>query len=293
MHFLILCILSSTGVFVVFKFLDKKNILPYPVILINYLVATILGFLLNSTELSLKSIISMPWLPISFLIGLLFIMLFFVIARSTKIVGISITTVASKMSVVFPIIFSMLIDKSDILTTIKLFAIIVALMGVMLTIYTPDSNAGLLKKITLPLILFIGLGLVDSLVKFSQHKYVDNQDSALFSAILFFIAFLSGIILLPFRRDAIPHFKKSTTWIWGLVLGIVNFGSIYLMIYALNYVGSDGTGSDSSVIFGLNNIGIVTLSVMAGILIFSEKLRAINWIGIALSLVAIVLFSIS
>ncbi len=187
----------------------------------------------------------------------------------------------------------MLIDSSDVLTSTKLFAIIIALIGVILTVYSPNSGTGLLKKITLPLILFIGMGFVDSLIKFAQHKYVDNPDRALFSALLFFIAFATGIILLPFRKDVIPHFKKSTTWIWGLILGIVNFGSIYLMVSALNYVGSDGTGTDSSVIYGLNNIGIVSLSVMAGILIFSEKLRAINWIGIALSVVAIVLFSIT
>lgn len=293
MHFLILCILSSTGIFVVFKFLDKKNIVPYPVIVINYLVASIFGFLLNTNDLSVKYIFNLPWLPISLIIGVLFILLFFVIARSSKVAGISITTVASKMSVVFPIIFSMLIDSSDVLTTTKLFAIIIALIGVILTVYNPNSNAGILKKITLPLVLFIGMGFVDSLVKFAQHKYVDNPDRALFSAILFFIAFLTGILFLPFRRQTIHNFKKSSTWIWGIILGIVNFGSIYLMVSALNYVGSDGNATDSSVIYGLNNIGIVSLSVMAGILIFSEKLRAINWIGIALSVLAIVLFSIT
>lgn len=292
MHYLILCILSSTGIFIVFKFIDRKNIAPYPVIVINYLVASLLGLLINSEDISLRSVASLPWLPISFLIGVLFILMFFVIARSTKVAGISTTTVASKMSVVFPIVFSMLIDASDSLTLIKSLAILTALIGVLLTVYTPVSNSGLMKKITLPLVLFIGMGIVDSLVKYAQHRFVDNADRALFSAILFFIAFLTGILMLPFRKSSIGSFKKLNTWLWGIGLGIFNFGSIYLMVSALNFVNAEGIGTDSSIIFGLNNIGIVSLSVLAGVLIFTEKLKAINWIGISLSVLAIVLFTI-
>jgi drug/metabolite transporter (DMT)-like permease len=293
MHYLVLCILSSTGIFVVFKFLDRKNIAPYPVIVINYLVASIFGFLINSADFSLKSVMTLPWLPISLLIGVLFILMFFVIARSSQVAGISTTTVASKMSVVFPIVFSMIIDPTDSLTLTKIFAIITALIGVLLTVYSPGSNAGLMKKITLPLVLFIGMGIVDSLVKYAQHHFVENPDRALFSAILFFIAFLTGVLMLPFRKGAVSHFKKINTWLWGIGLGIFNFGSIYLMVSALNFVNAEGLGTDSSIIFGMNNIGIVSLSVLAGVLIFTEKLKTINWVGIALSVIAIILFTIT
>lgn len=293
MHYLVLCILSSTGIFVVFKFLDRKNIAAYPVIVINYLVASIFGLLINPVDFSFKSIMALPWLPISFVIGVLFILMFFVIARSSQVAGISSTTVASKMSVIFPIMFSMIIDPTDSLTLMKLLAIIAALIGVLLTVYTPGTHSGLLKKITLPLVLFIGMGIVDSLVKFAQHRFVDNPDRALFSAILFFIAFLTGVLMLPFRKRAIVHFKKANTWLWGIGLGIFNFGSIYLMVSALNFVNAEGVGTDSSIIYGVNNIGIVSLSVLAGVLIFTEKLKIINWVGIALSVIAIILFTIT
>lgn len=293
MHYLILCILSSTGIFIIFKFLDRKSIAPYPVIVINYLVASLFGFLINRADLSMQSIVSAPWLPISFLIGVLFIVMFFVIARSSQAAGISITTVASKMSVVFPIVFSMMIDDSDKLTLFKLSAIVAALVGVLFTVYTPVSSRDILKKISLPFILFVGMGIVDSLVKFAQHSYVDNADRALFSALLFAIAFLTGLVILPFKRDHVKHFKKSATWIWGVALGIVNFGSIYLLVSALNYIGNDGVATDSSIIFGVNNIGIVSLSVLAGIALFSEKLRPVNWVGIAISIIAIILFTMN
>jgi drug/metabolite transporter (DMT)-like permease len=293
MTYLILCIFSSTGIFLVFKFIDQKNLPSFPVIIINYLVAAIMGFVINADQMEISDIFDAGWIPVSILIGFLFIVMFFLVARSSNEAGISVTTVASKMSVVFPISFSMVIDPSDQLTMLKAAAVVATLTGVMLTIYEPGKSLQARKRTFLPLVLFIGMGLVDSLVKFAQHTYVNDRETALFSAVLFTMAFLTGMVILPFRKEGITEFKKSAVWWWGLLLGIVNFGSIYLMVSALNHVNEYGTSIDSSVIYGANNIGIVSLSVLAGLVIFREKLRPVNWIGIAISAGAIVLFSIS
>lgn len=293
MIYLILSILSSTGIFLVFKFLDHKNLPSFPVILINYLTASILGFLINADRLSISTIIEAPWMPISVIIGFLFIVMFFVIARSSSEAGISITTVASKMSVVFPIAFSMLIDPTDRLTVLKAAAVISALTGVLLTVYEPIRTPANKKRMLIPLLLFIGMGIVDSLVKFAQHTFVKDENTALFSAVLFFMAFFTGIIILPFRKEGISEFRRGPVWIWGLLLGIVNFGSIFMMVSALNFVISTGIRIDSSIVFGANNIGIVSFSVLAGLLIFREKLHRINWVGIIISALAIILFTLS
>jgi drug/metabolite transporter (DMT)-like permease len=293
MIYLVLCILSSTGIFVIFKFLDHKKLPSFPVIIINYLVASIIGFLVNAQSISFSEISGMPWIPISVLIGFLFIVMFFVIARSSQEAGISITTVASKMSVVFPIAFSILIEPDDELSLLKGIAILAALVGVMLTIYEPGRSQSNKNRILIPLLLFAGMGIVDSLVKFAQHKHVHGDDAAIFSAILFAMAFFTGILILPFRKQGLREYKNPQIWLWGILLGIVNFGSIFLMVSALNHVNSEGVQMDSSVVFGANNIGIVSLSVFAGLLIFREKLFKINWIGIAVSAFAILMFSLS
>ena len=293
MTYLILSIFSSTGIFLVFKFLDQKNLPSFPVIIINYLVASIMGFLVNADQMQVSGILSAGWIPVSILIGFLFIVMFFLVARSSNEAGISVTTVASKMSVVFPIAFSIMIDPSDQLTILKGAAIVATLTGVLLTIYEPGKTLQARKRTFLPLVLFIGMGVVDSLVKYSQHHHVSDSDTALFSAVLFTMAFLTGMVILPFRKEGITEFKRAAVWRWGILLGIVNFGSIYLMISALNHVNEFGVRIDSSIIYGANNIGIVSLSVLAGLFIFREKLRTVNWIGIVISTIAIVLFSIS
>ena len=292
MHFLLLCILSSTAIFVTFKTINRFQIPAFPVIVINYLTATLLGFLIYSGDTGLSSIPGSPWLPISVIIGIMFILMFFLVAFSTRKAGISVTTVASKMSVIFPIVFSLIIDPADQLSMIKAIAVLIALGGVILTVYKTDGELPEKSVIYIPLLLFVGMGLVDSLVKLAQQQYVPDEETALFSAILFLNAFISGLIAAIFYRKYLPWFLKARVWAWGLLLGCVNFGSIYFMVRALHYTSPAGSQIDSSVIFGANNISIVALSVLVGLLVFKEKLKPINWAGIVLSALALLLFAL-
>jgi drug/metabolite transporter (DMT)-like permease len=291
MHFLILCILSSTGIFIVFRSLERFSIPSFPIIVINYLTATVLGFAINRTGFDIQTIINSNWLSMSILIGILFILMFFLVALSSRRAGISVTTVAAKMSVILPIIFSMVLDPADKINLWKSVAIISALCGVFLTVYKPGKKSVNRAVLYIPLILFVGMGIVDSLVKFAQFRFVNDPDTALFSGVLFLNAFLTGVVILIFTPRYLPHFVKPSRWGWGVLLGGVNFGSIYFLMRALNYVAPSGRGIDSSVIFGVNNTGIVALSILAGLILFRERLSLINWVGVSLSALALILFS--
>jgi uncharacterized membrane protein len=48
----------------------------------------------------------------------------------------------------------------------------------------------------------------------------------------------------------------------------------------------------SSVIFPVNNMGIVLLSALLAWIVFKEKLSPVNWTGIVLSVVAIIMIAI-
>jgi drug/metabolite transporter (DMT)-like permease len=292
MHFLILCILSSTGIFIAFKSIDRFNIPPFPVIIINYMVAAMLGFLINPGREKISVIAQREWLPATVAIGVLFIVMFFLVAFSTRRAGISVTTVASKMSVVFPIVFSLIIDHSDRLTFLKMTAILCTLLGVAMTVYKPRAIRMHSSVVYLPLLLFVGMGMVDSMVKYAQYNFVSDQDTALFSAILFLNAFLSGILVLLFRPKHFRSFKIPEVWGWGVILGAVNFGSIFFLVRALNYTSPSGQEIDSSIVFGMNNTGIVALSVLVGLWVFRERLMTWNWLGVALSAVALILFAL-
>lgn len=293
MTFLFLCVLSATSIFFIFRYISKVNIPTLPVIVINYFVASAIGFIVGGEKIEFNRFFQSDWFLLAFIIGVLFILLFFVIGKSSQISGMSITTVASKMSVVIPISFSLIQDPSDKPGILKIVGILLALVAVYLTIFQVDSARVKREKIGYPLLLFVGMGFADSLVKYSQYKFVTDDESSYFTAILFLISFLTGLVILIFKKKEWKGFKNIKVILWGVFLGIVNFGSIYFLIRALNFKNQNGIGIDSSIVFGINNTSIVLLSVLAGVLIFHEKLSIINKIGISLSILAIAIFSLA
>jgi len=288
MFWLILCTISATGIFVLFKVIDKTNTALFNAIIVNYIVAAGFGYWLTG-GFDIESVVKSDWFIQSAVIGVLFIIMFFIIGLSSKKVGISITSVAGKMSVVIPMTFAIIAFNEDY-GIIKVSGILLALFAVTLSVYKKPDKKGNFKfvLIFLPVILFLGMGIVDSAVIHSKEIYVTDDLASVFSATVFAFALITGLLVSITRPKVFKNFGSGKVWGYGLALGIANFGSIYLMIRALN----SGV-FQNSVVYGIVNIGIVSLSVIIGTLFFKEKLSRINYIGIVLSIFAIALLTMA
>ena len=291
MIYLVLSILSSTSLFVIFKIADRYSIRNFDIIIINYIVASILGFSISSYSSDIFPLYANPWFPYSVIIGILFVVGFVLIGLSSQKVGIAITTVASKMSVIIPITFSLVYDPYDHVTLLKILGIILALLAVFLTVYRKRTIDFDPRHLYLPIILFLGMGVIDSIIKLAQFEHVNNGVSTLFSAVLFTIAAITGIATNIIRRKSFRTLLKPASLFWGTLLGLGNYGSIWFLILALNSRTEENIPLDGSAVFGINNIGIVGLSVILGLMVFREKLTRINWMGIILSFAAIYILS--
>ncbi len=287
MIFVLLTILSSTGIFAVFRFIDRYNVSTFSVIIINYFAAVAIGLIFLSSRLQNIVIPGQATLFTAIVIGILFIVMFYIIGMSTQKAGITPTTVASKMSVVIPITFSILIDPTDSIDPMKLSGILIALPALLFTIYKPAKVKNISEGFYLPLILFAGMGTVDSMVKFAQEAFVKTNSELLFSTMVFFFAAISGVLAAILQKRRISEFFNKKVLTWGILLGLFNFGSIFFILKALNFQLPGGERLDGSIVFAVTNMGIVLLSVFAGFLIFRERPTAINWIGVILSVVAI------
>ena len=116
--------------------------------------------------------------------------------------------------------------------------------------------------------------------------YVAEGETPIFSAAIFGCAFLIGLITLIVKRD----FKiTGKTILGGIALGIPNFYSIVFLLKALQpeHIG------DSSTVFPINNVAIVMLTTIFGIVFFKEKLILKNWIGIGIAIISIVMIAVS
>jgi drug/metabolite transporter (DMT)-like permease len=224
----------------------------------------------------------------------MFIVMFYAIGKSTQEAGVAVTTVAVKMSVIFPIAFSIWYDTNDTLTPVKITGILLALLSVYLTVYRKTDRTFDFKVVLLPVFLFIGMGIVDSFVKFAQSAYINGELAPAFSSVVFACSLVVGLVILPFNKPAIKSITKPKTWLLGALLGLANFGSMYFLLLALNHIDiATGQQAMGSVIFGINNIGIVMLSVIIGFLAYRERPKPINWIGIGLSIISIFLLAVS
>jgi multidrug transporter EmrE-like cation transporter len=96
---------------------------------------------------------------------------------------------------------------------------------------------------------------------------------------------LTTLLIRYFIRREKFEFKSL---LGGIALGIPNYYSTYYLLEALH-----SKTLESSVLYPLNNLGIVVVCAVSAYLLFREKLSAINLAGIFLSLVAIALIAFS
>ncbi|MPL77450.1 hypothetical protein SDC9_23306 [bioreactor metagenome] len=284
MLYLFLSIFSSIAILILFKIIGKYDIKVIQPIIINYFVATALGYF--SSGLSPKEVMEIPlsWIWPGVFIGSLYVFTFFLIGYSTKKAGMALTTIASKMSFVFPMFFSILIDANDNYSNIKFILLIMAILAVFLSVYkkrvkTIDS----LFIIFLPFILFVLMGIADSLVKYSQNYYIkDESQSSIFSFLIFSFAAIWGIILIMFQKDK-KEILQPKVLITGIILGICNFGSLYFFINALNSL-----TFNNSLVIALNNMGVVLFSIIIALSFFKEKVSKLNKAGIAFTIITFI-----
>ena len=105
MFYLLFSICISSFLFVIFKLFDVLKINTFQAIVVNYLTAAILGFYLSNNSVSFQQIPSQPWFLGAFLLGIMFILVFNIMALTSQKNGLSVASVSSKMSVVIAIIF--------------------------------------------------------------------------------------------------------------------------------------------------------------------------------------------
>lgn len=287
MIFLILSILISTGLFIIFKYFGVYKIDVLKAIVVNYFVAFTLGFLSSETTVDISEILKQPWIYGAFILGALFVAVFFVMAMTAQKNGVSVTSIAGKMSVVIPIFFGLfLYDES--LSSLKLLGIIIALIAVYLSSVKDEKTEKKRAGLLFPILLFFGSGAIDTILKYVEVNYVAKNEVAIFSGSLFAIAACFGLLVLGIKalKKREPFGLKNI--IAGVVLGIPNYFSIIFLIKALQV-----EDFESSTLFTINNVGIVIVSTLVGLLLFKEQFSLKNKIGVLLAIFGIILVTIA
>lgn len=287
MIYLLLSIITSTLFAISFKVIANKQVNAFQAIIVNYFSACVMGFYTTQSNVTIFNLYHQQWFYLAVFLGFVFIFCLFLIAKVTANSGISVAQVANRMAVVIPISVA-IIFYQDKLTIIKLIGIILALMAVYL-VSKKDEGAIQLKKQwwLMPFVIFVSSGVIDSSINYAQKYLLTQTDFDAFLATIFLTAFVIGILIVLFQilnakskidMKAIPS---------GLIIGVINFGTMYSIVQALN-----SNVLEPSVLFPINNLSILAVSTLTSVVIYKEKLSSKNWLGIAISLVAIIVLGI-
>lgn len=284
MLYLVFALFFSTCIFITFKYFEKFRINILPAITINYLGASVLGYFSRGQATSITALVHQPWVFLALATGAAFILTFVVFAVSTQKVGVAMTVVSGKMSIVISVAVGYFLI-SEPLHTLQLVGIVIALAAFYLTNAKRSGVQFEKKYLFLPLLIFLGTGANDSLMKLSG-VYFPRRNEIEFLTITFFTAFLLGLGLMIYNR-----FRSSIRVSWkdicaGLLLSFFNWYSTYFFIKGLYVL-------PISLFVPVFNAAIVFIAAVAGYFFFAEKLSVINRLGIVLAVLAIAIIALT
>lgn len=268
MTFLVLAIVSSTCNHLLFKAFARLRIDLLSAIVVNYAVCLFIGYSASGASFTRSSIFLQEWYPFSVIQGGVFVVCLFLIGRTTEKQGVSVASLATRLSVAIPT-FTAFLLYDDLLTPSKITGILAALLALYLSCIDPAGSVDPPESAMMfPLALFTAFGMHSTLVKFVQERFLSSSSYHEYVTAAFLSAFLISGSVLAWRLFSREQACRWSDMISGLALGFSNYGSVYFLIRALSI-----PGWQSSQLFPTVSISIVSLSSFGAWVFFNERLH--------------------
>lgn len=273
MVYIVASILASTTILILFRWMAGSSAVTRHAIVVGYLTSAVAGATLFDVD---WQFISQQWFWFAALEGAAFYLVFRMMAVTTEQAGITVASIATKMSVVIPTLIGIL-ALGESVNLLKISGLVFGMVAVLLAAGSRVS----VKQWMLPVLVFLSTGLIDSSFKLFQVWGLTDAQFPGFVITIFGFAFIAATVhhcLLPDRQ--INRVSLGS----GVLLGLANLGTVYFVLKALAQ-----PGWESSVVFPLNNFGIVLASTVTAIVLFAEKPNKTTWLSLGAAVVSIVL----
>jgi drug/metabolite transporter (DMT)-like permease len=278
----------NVGIFVSFRSYSKFGINTLNAIVINYLICVITGLFFYGTDIYKNiHLLSEPWIIFPICLGFVFVVTFYLIAKTTQKYNVAVATISSKMSMVIPVIFSLYVFNLDIdkFNTINFIGLILAIFSIILCSIRKEEKRINIKSnflLFIPILVFLATGAIDTSLNYINAFLIDASQKSIIPIFIFASAFIAGALILLSKRERI----KIKDLFGGIYLGIPNYFSIYFLLLTLSYFNNNG-----AVVYPILNVAIIVISSVAAYLLFRERLIRPNLIGMGLAITAIFLIS--
>ncbi len=295
MAFLLLAVACSTIIAVIFK-ITEGRFDRIALLTVNYLVAALAAWARLGSEGVWLGDSSTGLIVLGVLVGALFILGFALFSGAIGLAGISIATATMRLSVALPFLASWLIWREapsvtqwiGVILALMAFVLISARRGPTRSVAHGD---GAIREAVSPLVivmvlaaLFVVGGIVDTSMKVFEELYAATSSRQAFMAVVFSVALALGLGDVLRRRNAVRSSFQASILAWGVLLGLVNYGSVEFFLLALGEL-------PGTVAFPANNVAIVGCTTVLGVAVWREKLSVINLLGLGFAIVALVLLT--
>ncbi|TAE70809.1 MAG: hypothetical protein EAZ85_11510 [Bacteroidetes bacterium] len=288
---LLLAVLFSTGWFIIFRYFRTFKVDTFPAVVVNYWVCILTGLLTFGWENTIGRFeTASAWSVYAFGLGILFISTFYLTAYSAQTIGVTLTSVSAKISLVLTVFANIFILKSasKIFDIFNYLGIFLAIVAIVLSSIQPKTNENQEQKAVwwLPLLIFLLTATVDITVNSINAIFVKPEQSALFSILTFGSAAVVGFVILSVQLILKQRKIGMKEFLGGVALGIPNFFSLFYLLKALENFKNDG-----AFLFPIFNIAIILASSTCAVILFKEKLSKLNLLGLAIAILSIFLIA--
>lgn len=286
MIFVVLSVICSVLVSVLLKLARRHAIDIGQAIAWNYVVASALTAWLLPSPLGALRAPGAPWLALIGL-GVLLPTIFLALAASVRHAGIVRSDAAQRLSLLLSLLAAFLLFGEQ-LTMSKATGItfgLLALLAMVWRAHAPattdrtDRQGSTVAVWSYPLLVFAGFGVIDIL--FKQVALAGVPLGASLQA-MFALALVVGFALQWWRRARGQMRFTVRSALGGVALGLFNFGNILFYLR-----GHQALPQHPALVFSSMNIGVVALGAVVGLVVFRERLSAINLAGVLLAVLAI------
>lgn len=298
---LLLAISCSVAIGMVFKHAGRKRLDRPALLTVNYAAAVLMAgtFIAWGAREASGGLSPDPWLLVLGLVtGALLIFGFFMLSLATDLAGMSLAAGVMRVSVVIPALASWLV-WNEVMTAAKGVGLAAAGMAFFMvsrraqpahpvmdaSSSAPEDDGFNARIFGVLALLFAAGGAVDLSMKVFDEGFAAENSRALFLLVIFGVAFLIGAGIVGWRARRQGVYPGRRVLAWGALLGAFNYGSIEFILRALEQL-------PGTLVFPVNSVAVVLLSTLVGVQLWGERLSRVNYAGLGLAALALVLLNL-
>lgn len=296
MVFLALAVACSLSIAVLFNVAERRDLDRTALLTVNYAAAAVLAAVLQGV--APVEALTAGLVGLGVLQGVLFIVGFWLFSLAIRTAGMGLAAGVMRLSVVVPFLASWLVWNEPTPSALQFLGLAFAGVAFFLVARPAAEPPGKLgppadgpvraepgsRAAVVLGLLFLSGGLVDVNMKVFREAFAASVPIATFLLFVFGVAFVVGAAAVGWGGVRTGRWPRGEVLAWGVVLGLVNYGSAEFLLRALDTL-------DGTVAFPANSVAIVLGAALIGWVVWRERLSRANLAGLALAALALVMLA--